>query len=239
MHTKSNEYPDFVATEAAGAMIEARDLKKSFRLDQTEVHVLKGVSLEIKRGEMVAIVGASGVGKTTLLHILGTLDRPTSGAVRFDGDDVFAKEEQALAEFRNRTIGFVFQFHHLLPEFTALENVMMPALIRRQTEGEARAAAEAVLKEVGLEHRLEHRTGELSGGEQQRVAVARALVLHPDLVLADEPTGNLDTHTGEEVFRLMRDLNRVKGVTFVIVTHNETLSNQADRIIHMVDGKIA
>jgi lipoprotein-releasing system ATP-binding protein len=220
-------------------MIEARDLKKSFHLDQTEVHVLNGVSLEIKRGEMVAIVGASGVGKTTLLHILGTLDRPTSGAVRFDGDDVFAKDEPALADFRNRKIGFIFQFHHLLPEFTALENVMMPALIRRQEQEEARAAAEAVLKEVGLEHRLEHRTGELSGGEQQRVAVARALVLRPDLVLADEPTGNLDSHTGEEVFKLLRDLNRARGITFVIVTHNEALSNQADRILRMVDGKIA
>ena len=220
-------------------MIEARDLKKSFHLDQTEVHVLNGVSLEITRGEMVAVVGASGVGKTTLLHILGTLDRPTSGSVRFDGEDVFTKTEQVLADFRNRTIGFVFQFHHLLPEFTALENVMMPALIQRQDQPQARAAAEAVLKEVGLEHRLEHRTGEMSGGEQQRVAVARALVLRPDLVLADEPTGNLDTHTGEEVFTLMRDLNRAKGITFVIVTHNETLSNQADRIIRMVDGKIA
>src|SRR5437879_4376526 len=167
-------------------MIEARDLKKSFKLDQTVVHVLKGVSLEIKRGEMAAIVGASGVGKTTLLHILGTLDRPTSGTVRFDGEDVFAKEDQALAEFRNKRIGFVFQFHHLLPEFTALENVMMPALIRRQQEAEAQAAAETVLKEVGLEHRLEHRIGELSGGEQQRVAVARALVLHPGLVRAEE-----------------------------------------------------
>ncbi|TLY25216.1 MAG: ABC transporter ATP-binding protein [Nitrospirae bacterium] len=220
-------------------MIAAVDLHKSFKLDQAEVHVLKGVSLEIKRGELVAIVGASGVGKTTLLHILGTLDRPTSGTVRFDGNDVFAMDDQALAEFRNRKIGFVFQFHHLLPEFTALENVMLPALIRRQSEAEARAAAEAVLKEVGLEHRLVHRIGELSGGEQQRVAVARALVLHPDLVLADEPTGNLDTHTGEEVFKLLRDLNRAKGITFVIVTHNEALSRQADRIIRMVDGKIA
>ena len=220
-------------------MIQAHDLKKSFKMDQTEVHVLKGVGLEIKRGELVAIVGASGVGKTTLLHILGTLDRPSSGTVRFDGNDVFAMDDQALAEFRNRKIGFVFQFHHLLPEFTALENVMLPALIRRQSQTEARAAAEAVLKEVGLEHRLTHRIGELSGGEQQRVAVARALVLRPDLVLADEPTGNLDTHTGEEVFRLMRELNRAKGITFVIVTHNETLSNQANRIIRMVDGRIA
>ena len=220
-------------------MIQASELRKSFHLDQTEIHVLNGVTLEIKRGEMVAIVGASGVGKTTLLHILGTLDRPTSGTVHFDGDDVFAKDELALADFRNRKIGFVFQFHHLLPEFTALENVMMPALIRRQAQEEARGAAETILKEVGLEHRLEHRTGELSGGEQQRVAVARALVLRPDLVLADEPTGNLDTHTGEDVFKLMHDLNRAKGVTFVIVTHNEALSNQADRIIRMVDGKIA
>ena len=225
--------------EAAGAMIEAHDLKKSFKLDQTVVHVLKGVTLEIKRGELVAIVGASGVGKTTLLHILGTLDRPTSGTVRFDGNDVFALDDQALAEFRNRKVGFVFQFHHLLPEFTALENVMLPALIRRQSQTEARAAAEAVLKEVGLEHRLAHRLGELSGGEQQRVAVARALVLRPDLILADEPTGNLDSHTGEEVFKLMLDLNRAKGITFVIVTHNEALSNQADRIIRMVDGQIA
>ena len=220
-------------------MIEAHDLKKSFKLDQSVVHVLKGVTLEIKRGELVAIVGASGVGKTTLLHILGTLDRPTSGTVRFDGNDVFALDDQALAEFRNRKVGFVFQFHHLLPEFTALENVMLPALIRRQSQTEARGAAEAVLKEVGLEHRLAHRLGELSGGEQQRVAVARALVLRPELILADEPTGNLDSHTGDEVFKLMLELNRAKGITFVIVTHNEALSNQADRIIRMVDGQIA
>ena len=220
-------------------MIEALDLHKSFHLDRTEVHVLNGVTLEIKRGELVAIVGASGVGKTTLLHILGTLDRPTSGTVRYDGEDLFARADQALAEFRNRKIGFVFQFHHLLPEFTAVENAMMPALIQRQGTEEARAAAEAILREVGMGHRLEHRTGELSGGEQQRVAVARALVLRPDLVLADEPTGNLDTHTGDEVFRLMRDLNRARGITFVIVTHNEALSSQADRIIRMVDGRIA
>ena len=220
-------------------MISAIELYKSFRLDQTEIQVLNGVSLEIKRGEIVAIVGASGVGKTTLLHILGTLDRPTRGTIRFDGEDVFARSDQSLAEFRNRKMGFVFQFHHLLPEFTALENTMMPSLIRRDRREDARAAAAHVLKEVGLEHRMEHRTGELSGGERQRVAVARALVLGPDLVLADEPTGNLDSHTGEDVFRLMQDLNRAKGITFVIVTHNEALSSQADRIIRMVDGKIA
>jgi lipoprotein-releasing system ATP-binding protein len=220
-------------------MISAIELYKSFRLGQTEIHVLNGVSLEIKRGEIVAIVGASGVGKTTLLHILGTLDRPTRGTVHFDGADVFVRSDQALAEFRNRKIGFVFQFHHLLPEFTALENTMMPSLIRRDRREDARAAAEAILKDVGLEHRMDHRTGELSGGERQRVAVARALVLGPDLVLADEPTGNLDSHTGEEVFHLMRDLNIAKGITFVIVTHNEALSNQAHRIIRMVDGQIA
>ena len=220
-------------------MISAVDLYKSFRIDQTDIHVLKGVSLEIKRGEIVAIVGASGVGKTTLLHILGTLDRPTGGTVRFDGEEVFARSDQGLAEFRNSKIGFVFQFHHLLPEFTAAENVMIPALIRRDDPRVARAAAEGLLREVGLGHRMAHRTGELSGGEQQRVAVARALVLRPAVVLADEPTGNLDTHTGEEVFRLLRDLNRAKGITFVIVTHNEALSVQADRIIRMVDGQIA
>jgi len=220
-------------------MISAIELYKSFRLDQTEIQVLNGVSLEIKRGEIVAIVGPSGVGKTTLLHILGTLDRPTRGTVRFDGEDVFARSDQALAEFRNRRMGFVFQFHHLLPEFTALENTMMPSLIRRDSRDDARTAAESILKEVGLEHRMEHRTGELSGGERQRVAVARALVLGPDLVLADEPTGNLDSHTGEDVFRLMQELNRAKGITFVIVTHNEALSRQAGRVIRMVDGQIA
>jgi lipoprotein-releasing system ATP-binding protein len=220
-------------------MISALEIYKSFRLEETDIQVLNGVSLEIKRGEIVAIVGPSGVGKTTLLHILGTLDRPTRGTIRFDGEDVFARSDQALAEFRNRTMGFVFQFHHLLPEFTALENTMMPSLIRRDSRDDARAAAERILKEVGLEHRMEHRTGELSGGERQRVAVARALVLGPDLVLADEPTGNLDSHTGEDVFRLMQDLNRAKGITFVIVTHNEALSSQADRVIRMVDGQIA
>jgi lipoprotein-releasing system ATP-binding protein len=220
-------------------MIEAVDVHKSFHLDQTEVQVLRGVTLEIKRGELIAIVGASGVGKTTLLHILGTLDRPTRGTVRFDGEDVFTRSDQGLAEFRNRKIGFVFQFHHLLPEFTAVENVMIPALIRRDSTASARASAESMLKEVGLAHRLEHRTGELSGGEQQRVAVARALILQPDLILADEPTGNLDTRTGDDIFQLMRDLNRAKNTTFVIVTHNEALSNQADRIIRMVDGQVA
>src|SRR5881628_659727 len=210
-------------------MIEARDLKKSFKLDQTVVHVLKGVSLEIKRGELAAIVGASGVGKTTLLHILGTLDRPTSGTVRFDRNDVFAMDDQVLAEFRNRKIGFVFQFHHLLPEFTALENVMMPALIQRVSMSLARARARDILGRVGLGHRLTHRPSELSGGEQQRVALARAMVLEPALLLADEPTGNLDRATGEAIHQLFLEFNQERGSTLLVVTHNPELAKLMPR----------
>ncbi len=218
--------------------VRALNLYKSFPMGGTKVEALRGVHLEIARGEMVAIVGASGAGKSTLLHIIGTLDRPTSGTVCFDGEDLFRLSEQALAAFRNRRIGFVFQFHHLLPEFTALENVCMPTLIQNRPKEQARTEATALLTDVGLKDRLHHKPGELSGGEQQRVAVARALMQRPDLVLADEPTGNLDTHTGESLFTLMRDLNRRRGTTFVIVTHNEKLSAQADRIIHMEDGTV-
>ncbi len=203
-----------------------------------ELKVLKGINLDLRRGELVAIVGASGAGKSTLLHIMGTLERPTRGTVLFEGEDVFHLSEQEQAEFRNRRIGFVFQFHHLLPEFTALENAYLPALIQKRPKPEVVADATALLKDVGLGDRLHHKPGELSGGEQQRVAVARALMQRPDLVLADEPTGNLDTHTGEALFALMRELNRARGTTFVIVTHNEKLSAQADRIIHMEDGMI-
>ena len=203
-----------------------------------ELTVLNGINLDIARGTMLAIVGASGAGKSTLLHIIGTLDRPTSGTVLFDEQDLFRLSDQKQAEFRNRRIGFVFQFHHLLPEFTALENVCLPAYIQNRPAGETREEAIALLKDVGLEHRLQHKPGELSGGEQQRVAVARALMQRPDVVLADEPTGNLDTHTGEALFGLMKTLNRDRGVTFVIVTHNEKLSTQSDRIIHMEDGRI-
>ena len=219
-------------------MIQVVDLYKSFRMGGHDLTVLKGIRLDIARGEMLAIVGVSGAGKSTLLHIIGTLDRPTSGTVLFEGQDLFRLSDEEQAEFRNRRIGFVFQFHHLLPEFTALENTYLPALMQKRPMAEVQAEAAALLKDVGLGDRLHHKPGELSGGEQQRVAVARALMQRPDLVMADEPTGNLDSHTGEALFALMRELNRSRGTTFVIVTHNEKLSAQADRIIHMEDGRI-
>jgi lipoprotein-releasing system ATP-binding protein len=219
-------------------MITVSHLHKSFPMGEQTLSVLKGIDLTIARGELIAVIGASGAGKSTLLHILGLLDRPTSGTVRFEGQDLFQLSESAQAEFRNTRIGFVFQFHHLLPEFTALENACMPALIQRRPPDDVAAEATALLKEVGLGARLHHKPGELSGGEQQRVAVARALLQKPDLVLADEPTGNLDTHTGEALFALMRELNKARRTTFVIVTHNDKLSSQADRIVHMQDGQI-
>jgi lipoprotein-releasing system ATP-binding protein len=229
-----------------GNLIEVKNLRKSFLTYAGEIQVLRGINLSIKEGEMVGIVGASGVGKSTLLHILGALDGPTSGKVFYDGADIFSLSEDSLALFRNKTIGFVFQFHHLLPEFTALENVMMPGLILRSQKSEVRShykeiliKAETLLDEMGLSERKGHRPGELSGGEQQRVAVARALILEPKVVLADEPTGNLDTATGEELFDLLVHLNREKGITFVIVTHNESLSARCHKILRMVDGKIA
>jgi len=219
-------------------MITVTDLHKSFAIGEQILTVLKGINLTIAHGELIAIVGASGAGKSTLLHILGLLDRPTKGTIHFDGQDLFQLPESAQADFRNRRIGFVFQFHHLLPEFTALENACMPALIQRRPPEEVAKEATSILQEVGLGARLQHKPGELSGGEQQRVAVARALLQKPDLVLADEPTGNLDTHTGDALFSLMRELNKSRGTTFVIVTHNDKLSAQADRIVHMQDGQI-
>jgi lipoprotein-releasing system ATP-binding protein len=219
-------------------MIIVKDLHKSFPMGEQTLTVLRGIDLTIERGELIAVVGASGAGKSTLLHILGLLDRPSKGTVCFEGQDLFQLSEAAQAEFRNRRIGFVFQFHHLLPEFTALENACMPALIQRREPQEVRQEAIGLLKDVGLGPRLQHKPGELSGGEQQRVAVARALLQKPDLVLADEPTGNLDTHTGDALFALMRELNKARGTTFVIVTHNDKLSAQADRILHMQDGQI-
>ena len=220
------------------ALLEVTGLSKSFGTGAGKVDVLKGIDLEVAAGETIALVGASGAGKSTLLHILGTLDRPTSGKVLFKGEDVFRRNDMALAQFRNRAIGFVFQFHHLLPEFSALENAMMPALISGMKKGEAEGIAEGLLRDVGLSHRLTHRPGELSGGEQQRVAIARALVLSPQLLLADEPTGNLDMKTSDEVHDLLAEIHRNKGVTLMIVTHNERLAVKMDRTIRMVDGKI-
>ncbi|MBP0129909.1 MAG: ABC transporter ATP-binding protein [Nitrospira sp.] len=219
-------------------MITVTNLSKSFPMGGQTLTVLKDINLQIQRGELIAVVGASGAGKSTLLHIIGTLDRPTTGTVHFYDQDMFKLSEGEQAKFRNRRIGFVFQFHHLLPEFTALENACMPALIQRRQKAAIEPEAIALLEEVGLGARLHHKPGELSGGEQQRVAVARALLQKPALGLADQPTGNLDTHTGEALFAMMRALNRVHGTTFVIVTHNDKLSAQADRIIHMQDGRI-
>ncbi len=201
------------------------------------MEVLRGVDLTFSQGEKAAIVGASGVGKTTLLHILGTLDRPTAGKVLYEGKDIYTLNERDLAFFRNREIGFVFQFHHLLPEFNALENTMMPGLIQGIPTKEATSRAEAILTLVGLKERLSHKPGELSGGEQQRVAVARALVLEPKVLLADEPTGNLDTKTGESVFDLLQELNQIKGVTLIVVTHNLKLAEKLSRQIQLIDGR--
>jgi lipoprotein-releasing system ATP-binding protein len=203
-----------------------------------ELQVLNDIDLDIRTGEMLAIVGASGVGKSTMLHILGGLDRPTSGRVFYGDVDVFGLGSDRLARFRNEHVGFVFQFHHLLPEFSALENVMLPALIRGTEPAAAAENALKVLADVGLGDRAHHRPGELSGGEQQRVAVARALVLSPDAVLADEPTGNLDTHTGETIHELLQKINKERGITFVIVTHNDKLAIRADRVLRMADGKL-
>ena len=218
-------------------LIQVQQLFKSFGNGAKKVEVLRGIDLTFFQGEMAAIVGASGVGKTTLLHILGTIDRPTAGKVLHGGRDIFTLNEKDLALFRNREIGFVFQFHHLLPEFNALENTMMPCLIQSISNKEAALRAEAILTLVGLKERLSHKPGELSGGEQQRVAVARALVLEPKVLLADEPTGNLDTKTGESVFALLQELNRIKGVTLIIVTHNPNLAAQMPRQILLTDGK--
>jgi lipoprotein-releasing system ATP-binding protein len=219
-------------------LLEARAVNKSFRTEAGELTVLKGISVGIKAGEMVGIIGASGAGKSTFLHILGALDRPTSGQVLFQGRDISTLDEKALANFRNVSIGFVFQFHHLLPEFNSFENVVLPGMIGGMDLRETRERAKEILGELGLSKRMHHRPGELSGGEQQRVAVARALVRNPQVVLADEPTGNLDTVTGNELFELFIELNRNKGITFVVVTHNKSLSDRCHRVLEMADGRL-
>jgi lipoprotein-releasing system ATP-binding protein len=219
--------------------VEIRGLAKIFRHNGNQVEVLTKVDLDIRSGETLAVVGASGVGKSTLLHILGTLERPSAGTVLWDGQDVFALDDRSLAAFRNHKVGFVFQFHHLLAEFNALENVMMPALIARLPKAVACEQAEAILVRVGLKDRLTHRVSTLSGGEQQRVAVARALVLGPEVLLADEPTGNLDPKSGGRVQELILELNRERGLTSVIVTHNLEMARALDRQITILDGKAA
>jgi lipoprotein-releasing system ATP-binding protein len=220
------------------SLLEVIDLRKSFGSGASRVDVLNGINLSVSAGETIALVGASGAGKSTLLHIIGTLDRPSTGKVFCNGKDLFQLNDMAIAAFRNRSIGFVFQFHHLLPEFSALENVMMPALISGMDKVEARSHAEALLGDVGLDHRLTHKPGELSGGEQQRVAIARALILTPELLLADEPTGNLDTKTSEEVHALLTRIQQQKKITLIIVTHNERLAARMGKTVRLVDGRI-
>ena len=218
-------------------LLEVRSLEKTYFRPQDEVQVLKGLDLELGAGETLAVLGASGVGKSTLLNILGGLDRPTGGVVRFEGREIFKWNDNQLARFRNRSIGFVFQFHHLLPEFNALENAMMPCLVAGISKAKAKSRAEELLEMVGLGHRKDHRIGELSGGEQQRVAVARALIMKPRLLLADEPTGNLDGRTGAKVNEMMMRLNREMGLSTVVATHNRELAHLMDRRIELVDGR--
>ena len=218
-------------------LIRASGLSKHYG-DGKRIEVLVDLDTDIQAGEAVAIIGQSGVGKSTLLHILGTLDQPDAGTVFFDGTDVFGLNEREQAAFRNREIGFIFQFHHLLPDFSALENVMMPALIQGMSAAAAEPKARELLERVGLADRLEHRPGQLSGGEQQRVAIARAIVLSPRAVLADEPTGNLDPTTGEGVHHLLMELNRERQMTLVVVTHNTQLSELAHRTLKLEGGKL-
>ncbi|NOQ19765.1 MAG: ATP-binding cassette domain-containing protein [Desulfobacterales bacterium] len=218
--------------------LTVRDLCKSFENNEIRIDILKGVYLDMDAGETLAIVGASGIGKSTLLHILGALDRPNSGAYFFHGDDIFVFDQIRLAKFRNETVGFVFQFHYLLPDFSALENTMMPILIKGMRKKEAREIAEAMLVRVDLKDRLNFRAGKLSGGEQQRVALARALVLKPAILLADEPTGNLDKRNSELIHDLLLELNNEFGMTLIVVTHNMELASYMSRSTTIVDGQL-
>jgi lipoprotein-releasing system ATP-binding protein len=221
-----------------GTIVLATGVRKSFRHMGRTLEVLRGVDLEIRDGEMVGIVGPSGAGKSTLLHCIGTLDVPTAGSIRLAGDEITTLTPSRLAELRNRTIGFVFQFHHLLPEFNALENVMMPGMVQGRPRREIETRARALLEEVGLKDRTLHRPGELSGGEQQRVAFARALLLEPKLLLADEPSGNLDSATSAQIHELFFGINKQRGTTIVVVTHNPSLAASMPRVVTLRDGRI-
>lgn len=219
-------------------LIKVESVSKSFKKGKGQVDVLKGIDLSIFRGEMVALKGPSGAGKSTLMHILGGLERPSHGKIFFETRDIYSMDDNSLSGFRNKEIGFVFQFHHLLPEFSSLENVIMPALVGREPHKKANEKALEILDKVGLSHRLTHKPGELSGGEQQRVAIARALMMGPKVLLADEPTGNLDSKTGDEIFSMLAELNREMGITCIIVTHNESLAARLDRQFVVQDGRL-
>jgi ABC-type lipoprotein export system ATPase subunit len=223
---------------STGPLITARGLHKSYAVGKRTLEVLRGINLEVARGEFLALRGASGAGKSTLLHLLGGLDLPNAGEIRFDGVDLRALSAGALAQWRNRRVGFIFQAYHLLPELSALENVALPARLARVASAEAARRAAALLERVALGQRLEHRPYELSGGEQQRVAVARALVNEPDLILADEPTGNLDSHTGGEIIQLLETLRAERQATFIMATHDAHIAARARRVLELADGQL-
>jgi len=232
------EIQDIDNTSFIDRFLSVRDLYKGFDNSRARIEILKGLNIDLNAGETLAIVGASGIGKSTLLHILGALDRPDSGAYFFKGDDIFLFDQTSLAQFRNKTVGFVFQFHYLLPEFSALENTMMPALIQGLSKKKAGEAAEPMLVRVGLKDRLNFRAAKLSGGEQQRVALARSLVLKPEILLADEPTGNLDKRNSEYIHNLLLELNTELNMTLVVVTHNMELASHMSRRMTIIDGQL-
>jgi len=219
-------------------MLELTDIHKSYKHNGNTIDVLKGIDITIDQGDTLAVIGASGAGKSTLLNIMGALERPTKGNVKIHGKNVTDFDESGLCRLRNKEIGFVFQFHHLLPEFNALENTIMPALISRMGMKESKERAEKILAKVGLSGRLNHRTGELSGGEQQRVAIARALMMQPRILLADEPTGNLDRNTGKDIVELLLRIREEEGLSMVIVTHNQQLADKMTKVMEIVDGKL-
>ena len=232
---RENQHPN---ENESTLLVAVKDLYKSFTNHRERIDILKGTNLDLYAGETLAVVGASGTGKSTFLHILGALDRPDKGEILFQGQNVFRLDDVNLANFRNESIGFVFQFHHLLPEFSAIENTMMPALIKGLSKEKSKGAAESLLVRVGLKDRLLHKISEISGGEQQRVALARALILKPDLLLADEPTGNLDNRNSEQIHRLIFDLNQEFHMTVVVVTHNMELAACTSRRVTIIDGQL-